>query len=61
MSQKRLPCPGWRLTIGTQTTKVIKALVITATVIITHIAMFYIYKKMDDVKEGVVYKMRKAR
>ena len=34
---------------------------ITATVIITHIAMFYIYKKMDDVKEGVVYKMRKAR
>ncbi|KAM5544056.1 hypothetical protein V8D89_002242 [Ganoderma adspersum] len=41
--------------------KIIKAVVITVTVIITHLAMIYVYKKMDGIKEEVVYKRRKAR
>ncbi|KAM5544917.1 hypothetical protein V8D89_001815 [Ganoderma adspersum] len=41
--------------------KIIKAVAITVTVVITHLAMIYIYKKMDGIKEEVVYKRRKAR
>ncbi|KAM5544922.1 hypothetical protein V8D89_001820 [Ganoderma adspersum] len=42
-------------------TKIIKAVVIMATALVTHFAMWYIYRKMDEAKEGVVYRRRKAR
>ncbi|KAM5544918.1 hypothetical protein V8D89_001816 [Ganoderma adspersum] len=41
--------------------KIIKAAVIVATALVTHFAMWYIYRKMDEAKEGVVYRRRKAR
>ncbi|TBU52443.1 hypothetical protein BD310DRAFT_940230 [Dichomitus squalens] len=44
-----------------KTANAVKAIVIVATVIVTHLAMLYIYRKMDEVKAGVVYKRRKAR
>ncbi|EJF56011.1 hypothetical protein DICSQDRAFT_164046 [Dichomitus squalens LYAD-421 SS1] len=44
-----------------KTAHAVKAIVIIATVIVTHLAMLYIYRKMDEVKAGVVYKRRKAR
>ncbi|KAI1786583.1 hypothetical protein LXA43DRAFT_1064958 [Ganoderma leucocontextum] len=44
-----------------QTTKIIKAAVITVTALVTYFSMRYIYRKMDEAKESVVYKRRKAR
>ena len=35
--------------------------VIVATGLVTNVAMWYVYRKMDEVKAGVVYRRRKAR
>ncbi|KAI0327058.1 hypothetical protein GY45DRAFT_1226211, partial [Cubamyces sp. BRFM 1775] len=46
---------------NTPTTGGIKAVVVLATVAMTYLAMRYINRKVDDVKERVVYARRKAR
>ena len=45
----------------TKTTKTIKIVVITATILITIAAMRYMNAKNDEVKERVIYARRKAR
>ena len=42
-------------------TKAIKYSVIGATVILTVVAMWYIYRRMDEVKGDVIYARRKRR
>ena len=41
--------------------KIVKGVVIALTALVTHFSMRYVYRKMDEVKEGVVYRRRKAR
>ena len=41
--------------------RIIKVAVIVATGLVTNVAMWYVYRKMDEVKAGVVYRRRKAR
>ena len=41
--------------------RIIKIAVILLTVLVTHLAMRYIYRKMDAVKASVVCRRRKAR
>ena len=41
--------------------KIISGIVITITVVITFLAMWYMHKKMDEVKHEVIYERRKAR
>ena len=52
---------SWCTTASLKKARIIKAVVIIVTVIVTHLTMIYIYKKMDGIKEEVVYKRRKAR
>ena len=41
--------------------KIVKGVVIALTALVTHFSMRYVYRKMDEAKEGVVYRRRKAR
>lgn len=43
------------------TDKIIKAVVITITTAVTILAMWYVYKKMNETKPVVIYERRKAR
>ena len=52
---------SWCSIASLKKARIIKAVVIIVTVIVTHLTMMYIYKKMDGIKEEVVYKRRKAR
>ncbi|KAI0688698.1 hypothetical protein C8T65DRAFT_118080 [Cerioporus squamosus] len=45
----------------TKTTKIVKILVITATVVISFIAMRYVNSRIDAIKTRVIYARRKAR
>ncbi|KAK7691169.1 hypothetical protein QCA50_006272 [Cerrena zonata] len=46
---------------SSRTNKIIKAIVISVTVIVTILAMWWINKKMNDIKPIVIYERRKAR
>ena len=51
----------WWTAASLKKARIIKAVVIIVTVVVTHLTMIYIYKRMDGIKEEVVYKRRKAR
>ncbi len=44
-----------------KTTKIIKILVLTATVVVTFVAMRYVNSRIDAIKNRVIYARRKAR
>lgn len=48
---------------GTQTTqsRIISDVVLAVTILITFVAMWYIFREMDKVKPQVIYDRRKAR